>query len=236
MKLIVSDEIKRKFTDLRIAILVASNIDNRGIDENLQSLKRIAADKMFTDYSYERLNELNEIEAWRNAYRAFGVKPKDSRPTAEAFLRRLIKGETFPTISKAVDSYLLVETEYYLPVGGYDLSKISGDVHLRFSDGDERFQPIGSSAEEATRPGEVIYADDERVLTRKWNFRDCDFCKVTDSSTSIALFTEAPSADIDTLILEKSIARMAELITTFCGGTARTFMLDTSESLSIDIH
>jgi DNA/RNA-binding domain of Phe-tRNA-synthetase-like protein len=137
---------------------------------------------MFNEFDNDRLGQLPEIEAWRQAYRTFGVKPRDSRPTAEAFLRRLIKGADFPTISKAVDAYLLVETDYYLPVGGYDLDTITGDIRLRFSGGDEPFIPLGAKLDENTKPGEVVYADDRRILTRKWNYRDCDHCKITDQS------------------------------------------------------
>ncbi|MFI9847175.1 B3/4 domain-containing protein [Nonomuraea sp. NPDC051941] len=234
MRLIISEDIRKSFPDLRIALLVARDIDNTGLDPELQEQKRSAASRMYENFTYDTLNARTEIEAWREAYRAFGVKPRDSRPTAEAFLRRLVKGDDFPTISKAVDSYLLVETQYFLPVGGYDLSEITGDIVLRFSSGGEPFVPIGAAAEEMTKPGEVIYADDARVLTRKWNFRDCDTCKITDASTTIGLFTEAPFASVQTKALTDSIQQMADYIQKYCGGTVKTAFLDTS-MMEIDI-
>ena len=235
MKLAISPEIVNTFPGLRIAVLVVKGIDNKGTDTDLQARKVEAANRMYKEYTYERLAERSEIEAWREAYRKFGAKPKESRPTAEAFLRRLIKGDDFPTISKAVDSYLLVETEYFLPVGGYDLSHVTGDIHLRLSAGDEPFVPIGATREEVTRSGEVIYADDARVLTRKWNFRDCDECKITDESRDIALFTEAPFPEIDSSKLKASIEQMAQLITSYCGGTATTKFLDTADSSELEL-
>jgi DNA/RNA-binding domain of Phe-tRNA-synthetase-like protein len=235
MKLIVSGKINGTFPSLRIAILRARGIDNRGVDPELQELKREAARRMRADFNYDRLGELPEIEAWREAYRSFGVKPKDSRPTAEGFLRRLIKGEDFPTISKAVDSYLLAETEYFLPVGGYDLDTITGDIHLRFSDGDEEFMPIGARSIEVTRPGEVVYSDDARILTRKWNYRDCDHSKITEQSTDIGLFTEAPFDSVATSEINNSINRIAELVEKYCGGKAETMFFDVSEMLEISL-
>jgi DNA/RNA-binding domain of Phe-tRNA-synthetase-like protein len=235
MKLIVSDEIQGTFPHLRIAILVGRGIDNRGTDSGLQELKLAAADRVYREFTYDHLNELAEIQAWREAYRTFGVKPKDSRPTAEAFLRRLIKGDGFPTISKAVDSYLLTETEYYLPVGGYDLSTITGDIRLRFSEGDEIFTPIGANSSEVTRAGEVVYSDDARILTRKWNYRDCDHCKITEQSRDIALFAEAPFDTISTTSLDDSIHRMAELVEKHCGGNVHTMLLDASKDLEIPL-
>lgn len=234
MKLIVADEITAAFPELRIAVLVARDIDNRGADPGLQELKRTAAKRLSAEFTYDDLNKIAEIEAWRQAYRSFGVKPKDSRPTAEAFLRRLIKGDDFPTISKAVDAYLLTETEYYLPVGGYDLATISGNIRLRFSDGDESFTGIGGMSE-VTRPGEVVYSDSARVLTRKWNYRDCDHCKITEGSSEVALFTEAPFGTIATEKLERSVHRMAGLVENYCGGAAQTMLLDVSATREISL-
>lgn len=235
VKFIVSTEVAELFPDLRIAILTVRQMDNHGEDSELQQLKEQAALKIYNEHTYETLSKLAQIEAWRDAYRAFGVNPKNSRPTAEAFLRRLTKGESFPTISKAVDSYLLVETEYFLPVGGYDLEKLQGDIVLRRSPGAESFVPIGGVAEELTRPGEVVYTDDTRVLTRKWNFKDCDNSKITESSTSIVLFTEAPFANLSTESLQSSVSRMAELITNSCGGYSTTSFLDVSTSRTIEL-
>ena len=228
MKLTVSDGVAQRFPNLRIAVLVARHIDNEGVDFKLDALKKMAARALYHEWTSERLAELPEIKVWRNAYRSFGVKPKTSRPTAEAFLRRLIKGEPFPTISKVVDSYLLAETKFYLPVGGYDLDTISGDIILRFSRGAEPFTPIGSDDSEVTQPGEVVYADATRILTRKWNFRDCDTSKVTESSTNVALFTEAPFSSIVTSRLTQSIDSIACSIREYCGGTTTRMLLDCS--------
>lgn len=230
MRLTVSDEVRKTFPELRIAVLVARGVDNVGTDSALDELKRVAADRIHRDFTNETLGELPEIAAWRDAYRAFGVRPKDNRPTAEAFLRRLVKGERFPTISKAVDSYLLVETEFYLPVGGYDLASVTGDICLRLSPGDEVFQPIGASAEELTRPGEVVYSDDTRVLTRKWNYRDCEACKIGDMSREIVLFTEAPFATVSTDRLRASVDRMAGLIARFCAAAVSVELFDCGQS------
>jgi DNA/RNA-binding domain of Phe-tRNA-synthetase-like protein len=88
---------------------------------------------------------------------------------------------------------------------------------------------------ENTKPGEVVYADDSRILTRKWNYRDCDHCKITDQSQNIALFTEAPFDAVATGVLADSIGKMAELIVKYCGGEARTVLLDVSKELEADL-
>lgn len=221
----VSDQVRDSFPELRLAILLAIGINNEGAHPQLEEKKEAAARRFHDEWTNEALTEQPEIQAWRSAYREFGVKYKSSRPTAEAFLRRLIKGEDFPTISKAVDSYLLTETEYFLPVGGYDLDTLTGDVVLRTSAGGEQFTPLGSpEATEVTRVDEVVYADNARILTRKWNFRDCDHCKITPSSTNIVLVTEAPFETVTTDHLDSSIKHMAQTVKDHCGGEIKTLV------------
>jgi DNA/RNA-binding domain of Phe-tRNA-synthetase-like protein len=226
---------REKFPGLRIGILLAHGIDNLGTSPALDEEKAQAAATLAATWSLDQLMERPEIQAWQDAYRAFGVKPRSSRPTAEAFLRRLIGGNPFPTISKAVDAYLLVETRHFLPIGGYDLDFVQGDITLRISSGDESFTPIGAKETEQTAPGEVVYGDEKRVLTRKWNFRDADECKITPESRRIALFTEAPFASVPSQAVHDTVDAMAAAIGTHCGGTVTTRYLDASEGLEISL-
>lgn len=220
MRLIIEQNIISMFPDLRIGIVTARGLDNVGSSEDIETIKRAAAAILRQNLSTEDLSQHPYILAWRETYRRFGTKPKDHRPTAEALLRRILRDEHIPTISKAVDLYLAVEAAFYLPIGGYDLDKVEGDIVLRLSSGDEPFTSIGAlQAEETTYAGEVVYADSSKVLTRRWNYRDCDAAKVTSESKNIALFCEAPVPEIPTDHLMKCIDRLAEYLRRCCGGS-----------------
>src|SRR5919205_658942 len=54
------------------------------------------------------------VEAWREAYRGFGVNPKRARPSVDALLRR---GD-LPEINRVVDAYNTISVRYELPIGG----------------------------------------------------------------------------------------------------------------------
>jgi DNA/RNA-binding domain of Phe-tRNA-synthetase-like protein len=235
MKIRIANSIAETYPDLRIGVILGSGIDNTGTDSALNELKRNRAAKFRESYTTENLMANPYIEAWRETYRSFGAKPKKYKPTAEALLRRIIKGSEIPQISKAVDSYLVIETEYFLPIGGYDIDKVDSFVCLRHSTGDEKFIPLGSQGKiEMTDPGEVIYADKASVLTRRWNYRDCDYCKITEDTTNLALFTEAPYASISTDYLIESLCKLESYILKFCGGSVTTFVANVRDSL--DFH
>lgn len=175
------------------------------------------------------------IAAWKDVYRTFGANPNKFRPSAEALLRRVVRGDQLPAINKAVDAYNLIELHTLLPAGGYDLSAIRGDIHLRRSPGGEAFSGIGAAEAEKTDPGEVVYADDERILTRRWNYRDCHEARIVESSADIALFVEAPVASITTDEVRQMADRIAERVRRACGGTTRVGLLDVKQARSIDL-
>ncbi len=227
MKLVIEQDIVAMFPALRIGIVTGRGLDNVGSSEAVEAVKRLAAAALRQSLSAEGLSQHPYLLAWRETYRRFGTKPKDHRPTAEALLRRILREEAIPTISKVVDLYLAVEAEFYLPIGGYDVDKVEGDIVLRLSPGNEPFTPIGAAkAEETTYAGEVIYADSSKVLTRRWNYRDCDAAKVTAASKNIALFCEAPLPEIPTDHLMQCTDRLADYLRRFCGGAISSHFVD----------
>ena len=235
MSLVIEKKIAEAYPDLRIGVLVARGINNRGKSQELEDLKQRKTHEFRHKFILDTLYKHPYIFAWQETYRSFGVKPKKNPPTAEALLMRLLKGADLPTISKVVDLYLVVETEFLLPIGGYDLDRISGDIVLRFSDGSEPFLPLGANKEEFTKHREVVYANCERVLTRKWNYRDCDYSKIIEDSTNIILLTEAALATISTDHILDSLDGLKKYMGQFCGGNIRTFLADVKHSLEWEL-
>ena len=167
MILSIADSVTKAYPNLRIAVVMASGISNRGVSEELLE----ASSKQWAD-SFARSHSVNNgwsthpnVLAWRNTYRSFGFNPKKHEPTTERLFDRVMDGKGVPWISKVVTSYLLAELEFLLPVGGYDLDRVAhGEVVLRHSAGGEEFIPLDAASGDVpkkTKPGEVIYGDSE---------------------------------------------------------------------------
>jgi lysyl-tRNA synthetase class 2 len=226
MKLTVKNEIFDMFPHLRIGLVVGRGLNIPKKSAALRTIIEQNTGKLFKKVGDKKLTDFQNITAWREVYRKFGVNPKKYKPTAEAFLKRILKGNPFPGINTAVDAYLAVELLYMLPIGGYDLAKIYGDITLRFSKGDETFLPIGGQNPETTRPGEIVYSDDKIVLTRNWNYRDSDHTKITEYSKNIILISEAALSNISYEDLTHTIERLVEYESRFCRGEYDTYFLD----------
>src|SRR6266850_7090598 len=111
------------------------------------------------------------LQAWRNAFAAFGAKPSKYLCSAEALAKRAGKG--IPQINAIVDIYNAVSLRHLMPVGGEDWAKLAGPLILCFSDGTEPFISLaaGLPATEHPEPGEPVWCDPQGVTCRRWNWR-----------------------------------------------------------------
>jgi DNA/RNA-binding domain of Phe-tRNA-synthetase-like protein len=125
------------------------------------------------------------VEAWREAYRGFGVNPRRARPSVDALLRR----PELPRINRVVDAYNAVSVRHGLPIGGEDLDTYDGPARLVRASGDEPFATVkdGEPVVERPEPGEVVWRDDAGVTCRRWNWRQCTRTHITEN-TKNALF------------------------------------------------
>jgi DNA/RNA-binding domain of Phe-tRNA-synthetase-like protein len=135
-----------------------------------------------------RPEELAELAAWREAYRAFGAKPQRTRPSVEALLRRLAP-DGLPRIDRITDVYNAVSIAHLLPLGGEDRAAYAGPPRLVRADGSEPFDTTagGEPVVEHPEPGEVVWRDEDGVTCRRWNWRQGVRTRITTGTTS-ALF------------------------------------------------
>ena len=89
-----------------------------------------------------RINPPAETTAVRTMYKRVGIDPTKTRPSSEALLRRVRKGDTLPRINSMVDVCNWCSFEFQLPYGLYDAQHIQGDVALRIGREGESYPGI----------------------------------------------------------------------------------------------
>ena len=82
------------------------------------------------------------LAATRSMYRRMGIDPTKTRPSSEALLRRVKKGEGLPRINTLVDICNWCSAEFQLPYGLYDRDTLQGHVLLRAGKEAEEYQGI----------------------------------------------------------------------------------------------
>jgi DNA/RNA-binding domain of Phe-tRNA-synthetase-like protein len=83
-----------------------------------------------------------EMAAVRAMYKRVGLDPTRRRPSSEALLRRVRKGEPLPRVNAMVDVCNWCSLEFQVPYGLYDAERIDGDVVLRFGTEGESYAGI----------------------------------------------------------------------------------------------
>lgn len=138
-----------------------------------------------------RPEELPHVAAWREAYRAFGAKPKRTRNSLEALLRRAADG--LPRVNRLTDTYNAISVLHQIPLGGEDLARYTGTPRLARATGTEPFDTVaeGVAVVEHPDPGEVVWCDDAGVTCRRWNWRQARRTQLGDDTTSALFILDA---------------------------------------------
>ena len=89
-----------------------------------------------------RSNPPAEVTAVRTMYKRVGLDPTKTRPSSEALLRRVRKGDALPRINSMVDVCNWCSFEFQLPYGLYDADHIEGRVDLRLGRDGESYPGI----------------------------------------------------------------------------------------------
>jgi DNA/RNA-binding domain of Phe-tRNA-synthetase-like protein len=160
-----------------------------------------------------------EVTSVRTMYKRVGLDPTKTRPSSEALLRRVRKGDTLPRINSMVDVCNWCSLEFQLPYGLYDASKIDGDVELRIGRAGESY--AGIRKDEVHVDGRIALADAVGPFGNPTS--DSARTMVTTATTRALLVVFAPR-DVDerrlTQVLDVTSARMTEFAG--CAETARS--------------
>jgi len=89
-----------------------------------------------------RINPPAETTSVRTMFKRVGIDPTKTRPSSEALLRRVRKGDPLPRINSMVDVCNWCSFEFQLPYGLYDAAHIEGDVMLRIGVDGESYPGI----------------------------------------------------------------------------------------------
>lgn len=227
MKLDISD-ILADFPDTRMAAIVAGDLaiaPERPAGLDALIAEREAACRR--DWADIPLAEIPGIGVWRRVYRAFGIKQTSYRSSVERLVKNVLAGRPLARINGFVDAYNMVSLSHVFPAGADDLDKVSGDLRLRQSRPGDSFRDMAPGGvdgvvEAPPKPGEVVYADAEKILCRRWNWRQDGRSLVTpDTRRAVVTVQSQGIGDHDA-----AIADLCAALERFCGARVAVAIAD----------
>jgi DNA/RNA-binding domain of Phe-tRNA-synthetase-like protein len=143
-----------------------------------------------------------DVSAARALYRAIGLDPTKTRPSSEALLRRVKRGEPLPRINTLVDLCNWCSVEVQLPYGLYDLDHVVPPVHVRRGLEGEAYAGIRKDVVHLS--GRLVVADASGAFGNPTS--DSARTMVTPATRRVFVVVFAPSA-----VTEPSMTRVLNL-------------------------
>jgi DNA/RNA-binding domain of Phe-tRNA-synthetase-like protein len=154
-----------------------------------------------------------ERGAVRTMYRRTGLDPTKRRPSSEALLRRVIKGDALPRINTLVDVCNWCSLEFQVPYGLYDAARVRGAVTLRLGREGESYP--GIRKDDVHVAGRMTLADEEGAFGNPSS--DSARTMVTPATTRALLVVFAP-IEIAPAQVEHMLEVTSARTLRFCGG------------------
>ena len=164
-------------------------------------------------YSGQPIGSIPGVEPARRFFHAIGLDPTKRRPSSEALLNRALKEKPLYSINTLVDICNWCSLDFLLPIGLYDLDKISGEVIIRRGRLNESYLALND---------QVLNLLDRYVLADAQGpfgspMTDSQRTAVTLETSRALTVVFAPEA-YDREILQQQAELYAKRIVQFCGG------------------
>lgn len=138
-----TEDILSKCPDMRLALVRAKVNVETSSKALLEEIKKTCQELQEYYENTEAIRTNGIIADTRTAYKALGKDPSRYRPSAEALLRRVVQGKGLYQINNIVDLLNSVSIRTGFSIGGYDLSKVEGEIQLGIGKEDEPYAAIG---------------------------------------------------------------------------------------------
>jgi DNA/RNA-binding domain of Phe-tRNA-synthetase-like protein len=215
-------EVAGSFPAFRVALVVADTLVIPAVrPPMLEAFVEETAARVARDLAGVELADVPELKAWRQTYRAFGVKKTSYRSSVERLLKNIQRSGGLPRVNALVDAYNAISALYRMPIGADDLDRVVPPLFFRYARPADTFVALGDPAATPDPPqaGEVVYADAGKCLCRRWNWYQ-------DGRSAIVPYTTRAVLTVQTLAdddgdLQRAASHLAELMAEFSGRHAR---------------
>lgn len=206
---------------VNVAFLLIYNISHTRDNELLlNNINRFYSD-FIDNYSYEDLEIDSSIIGYRKLHESIGVTDKSLIASPESLLKLLLKYHSLKPINYIVDTYNYIAIKNRISIGAHDIDRISGNVRLCFTNGNEIFIPLGKNMSFNINSGEYCYIDDKNEILCRLDCRQCDKTKIT-IDTKDCLFIIQGNKNIS---IDKIKSTAEEMIKLFKSSSAKDYEL-----------
>ena len=217
--------VEQTVLDAGVKILFAAvyGIDNHGENPEWAAYREKRLEELYAEYETLEVHDDPILEGFNILHDKTGVKRRKNIPASENLIKLLKKNHGMFFINQAVDIYNLISLESKLALGAHNIDRVDGNVTLRFTDGSERFVPIGQTEPIPVAPHEYCYCDDANEVLCRLEIRQVEKTKVDEEAQNVFYIVQGNAATSDEL-LHETAQTIIDLTVKFCSGTGRVIV------------
>lgn len=214
--------VKQDVLDIGVKILfaVVTGIDNTKEDTEWKEKREEIIQRLRKEYEGIDYHADPVLEGFHILHDHSGVKRRKNIPASENLIRQLEKHGDVLFINQVVDLYNVISMESKLALGAHDIDHVDGNVTLRFTDGTERFVPIGQSDPVPVNAHEYSYCDDSNEVLCRLEIRQVEKTKVTENTKNLFYIIQGNEAVSDE-DLSNTAEDLVKKTIHYCGGNGK---------------
>ena len=224
MKVTITKDLFRKHPKFHLGLIKIEEINPTKQFQEARLLLKETEQLTRLLFAKDTLKNHHLISPWAVAQREFGKQAKHYHTSVERLVKKVIKKRSVvgkDTITTLVN-YLTIK--HLIPMTVDDYSLLKGNLTFNVAKGGEKVGRFGKVMKNA-----LYYRDRDSVLGTKLDYWKSNETKVARDTTSILVHIEALPPITSTKVKEIT-KEVSNLLTSFCGGKAKTFVLNKKKS------
>ena len=202
---------------VKIVFVVIQGLDNSKESYEWHAHREVLLNDLLERYKDVDVHQDPILEGFNLLHDHTGVKRRKNIPASENLIKLLQKHGSLTYINKVVDIYNLISLDSKLALGAHNIDRVGGNVTLRFTDGTERFVPLGQTEPVAINPHEYSYIDDSNEVLCRLEIRQVQKTLVDETARNVFYIVQGNDATSDELLLQTA-QKNIDLTTQYCGG------------------
>lgn len=225
----LNKELLQTNDQLKIGIIHYTKIVVSESPQMIKGRTQLYQENLYLELAETPVTQREGIAEWRTVWKSFGADPNRYRHAAESLMRRIAKQNYLAPFHSAVDLNNFFSLQYEIPIGIYDVAKLSGDMEVLLGDEQTGYEGLNGRFNSLNN---ILYSKDQEGAFGS-PFVDSVRTAVTEeTSEAIQIFYLRPS--LDESECNQLLQSAGRMFTQVNGGDYRSFLLN-ENNLSISI-
>lgn len=215
----LSFTVSKEVSDLGVKVVTAriTGVKNSDINGDFEIYKNSELEKIKQEWDGRQYKDDPILAGFRDLHTKVGRSNRDYIASPEMLRRLFLERGRFPHVNTLVDIYNLVSLKTGLALGAHDIDRVTGNITLRLTHGDEAFIPLGKTDPVSVFPGEYSYVDDGNNVICRLEVLQVEPTKVIPTTNDVFVIIEG-NEKTDADYVSRAAKEVCELIVKYCGG------------------